>query len=104
MENTQYTNPILPARGVSRRKAKGSGTGPVGQYDDYALNSTQERAESVIVPQLKAKLVRCKKEVAWAILNVRTIKEESKAEELVTQLTSKGIDIMGIQEHHIGND
>ena len=61
MENTQYTNPILPARGVSRRKAKGSGTGPVGQYDDYALNSTQERAESVIVPQLKTKLVRCKK-------------------------------------------
>ena len=104
MENTQYTNPILPAPGVSRIKAKGSGTGPVGQYYDDDLNSTQERAESDMVPLQEAKLVRCKKEVVWATLNVRTIREEIKAEQLVTQLTAKGIDIIGIQEHHIGND
>ena len=52
----------------------------------------------------EAKLVKYKNEVVLATLNVRTIREESKSKELVTQLAAKGIDIMGIQEHCIVHD
>ena len=46
-------------------------------------------------------LFKCKKQITASTLNVRTLRESYKKEELAVNLIDKNIGILGIQEHRI---
>ena len=53
---------------------------------------------------IKAKLLRCKREIIVSTMIIRTIREEHKELELKYNFESHDLDILGIQEHRIMHD
>ena len=49
----------------------------------------------------KQKLMNCRREILISTMNMRTISAEFKRKELAYQFTSKGLSVLGIQDHKI---
>ena len=110
MEIQSNSNPILPAPGVSRRSPEGEDRVQfIGQYDGPTLNLSHEGRVGLddrSDPKAhqkggKEKLLKCRKTVKISSMNVRTIREGWRAQELAENCLLQNIQILGIQEHRI---
>ena len=110
MEIQPNSNPILPAPGVSRRAPEGEHRVQFhGQHDGPILNLSNEGRmvpENRLDPKahqktMKDKLLKCRKAVKISTMNVRSLREGWKAEELAEKCLLQDIQILGIQEHRI---
>ena len=109
MEIQTNSNPILPAPGVSRRSPEGEDRVQFhGHYDGPILNPSNggrvgldDRSDPKANRGGKDKLLKCREIVNIATMNVRTIREGWKVEELAEKCILHNIQILGIQEHRI---
>ena len=97
MKNTNITNLILPASGVSRCDAESSVTPHDGDDDLETLNPigrvSNDRARE------SATLLKAKKTVTLSTFNTRTLRKRRNLEEVTINFKKYGISVLGIQEH-----
>ena len=99
---SNYTNPILPAPGVSRNLAINTEASRYSdrQNDDVVVNRDSRGTASDNSRCLRA-LLRCKETIILGIFNANTLRIEDRQLELQHCSEINNIGILGIQEHRI---
>ena len=92
-------NLILPASEVSRTSATGESASTIGIHDDSSINP-MERDETESCARTTKKIMKCKKPIIISSFNARTIRVESRAEELALNTSDQHIAILGVQEQN----
>ena len=91
------TRPEVLAHSDSVREDECPLSNPTGRsVDDGVKNSKVNTKEKT-----KQKLMNCRREILISTMNMRTISAEFKRKELAYQFTSKGLSVLGIQDHKI---
>jgi len=85
---------------VPNQSSQNTNTDPPKVYDASSSNPTKKDAADDSA-SMKGKLLHCKNTIHVSTMNVRTIRQPERREELVQNFSAQGIEILGFQEHRI---
>ena len=70
---------------------------PTGRSEDDGVKNSKVNKKD----KTKEKLMNCRREILISTMNMRTISAEFKRKELAYQFKSKGLSVLGVQDHKI---